>query len=47
LVLLQRGCCGLVRVREGPCESGQKMMKQLEREKARKREQKHTAEGIL
>jgi hypothetical protein len=46
-VLLQRGYCVLVRVREGPYESGQKMRKRLERAKARKRGQKRTAEGIL
>jgi hypothetical protein len=46
-VLLQRGRCGLARVREGPCESGQEMRKWLEKVKAGKREQKRTAEGIL
>jgi hypothetical protein len=35
-VLLQRDCCGPVRIGEGPCKSGQKMRKQLDKARARK-----------
>jgi hypothetical protein len=46
-ILLQRGCRGPVRVREGPYKSGQKMRKRLERAKAGKRGQKRTVKSVL
>jgi hypothetical protein len=46
-ILLQRGYRGPVRVREGPCKSGQKMRKRLERAKARKRREKRTVKSVL
>jgi hypothetical protein len=46
-ILLQRGCRGPIKVREGPCKSGQKMRKWLERAKARKRREKRTVKSVL
>jgi hypothetical protein len=46
-ILLQRGCRGSVRVREGPCKSGQEMRKRLEKAKAGKRREKRTVKSIL
>jgi hypothetical protein len=46
-ILLQRGCCGLVRVRKGPCKSSQEMRKRLEGAKAGMRKQKRTLKRVL
>jgi hypothetical protein len=46
-ILLQRDCRGPVRVRQGPCKSGRKMRKRLERARAGKRGQKRTVKSVL